>query len=192
MIYHSGYIDRIALIKWFRKWYAFGMSTGEGNKSKYRSIDIKYNPWVLKEYKYWTLLLHDDQWYLGRAYVWLVREGGMQRFSELENPEYIEMKMVMQEYEQVLENLYNTDFMNYAWLANMFVEHGGHGHLHLIPRYRNERIFAGTTFIDGRWGKNYSPSEEFKPAENILIQIRDAIKNELSTMDFSSNIVHLR
>lgn len=155
------------------------MNTKETSESKYRSIDIKYTTWILKEYKYWTLLLHNDQRYLGRAYAWLVRGGGMQRLSELENDEYIELKIVMKEYEQVLSNLYKPDFMNYAWLANIFVEHGGHGHLHLIPRYNEKRVFADTTFVDGRWGKNYSPSEEFKPSESVMFQIRDIVKSEL-------------
>ena len=143
---------------------------------KYRSLDQPYVQWIIKEYQYWTLLLNDDQRYLGRAYVWLVREGGMQRFSEITDVEYTELRIVMREYESALKELWNPDFMNYAWLANFFSEHGGHGHLHLIPRYQDSRTFAGIDFVDGRWGKNFSPYEALKPSEEILIQLRDALK----------------
>lgn len=146
---------------------------------KYRSLDEPYVKWIVKEYQYWTLLLNDDQRYLGRAYVWLVREGGMQRFSQITDEEYAELRIVMREYERALKELWNPDFMNYAWLANLISEHGGHGHLHLIPRYKDPRTFANVEFIDGRWGKNFSPSEAFKPSENVLTQIRDILKGKV-------------
>jgi len=148
--------------------------------AKYRSLDEPYVKWTIKEYKYWTLLLNDDQRYLGRAYVWLVREGGMQRFSEITDEEMNELRIVMREYEAALQELWKPDFMNYAWLANLIAEHGGHGHLHLVPRYKESRTFAGVEFIDGRWGKNFSPSEEFKPSEEILIQLRDVLRENVS------------
>ena len=148
---------------------------------KYRSLDLPYKRWILKEYKYWTLVLHDDQRYLGRAYVWLLREGEMQRFSELEDAESTELKFISREYERVLEELWKPDFMNYAWLANLFNLHSGHGHLHLIPRYKDERTFADTIFVDGRWGENYTPHEEFKPSEDIMLHICDILRNKLGS-----------
>ena len=146
---------------------------------KYRSLQKSYMPLILKEYKYWTLLLNDDQRYLGRAYVWLVREGEMQRFSEISDEEMIELRVVIREYETALKELWNPDFMNYAWLANLFSKHGGHGHMHLIPRYKDSRAFATIEFVDGRWGKNFTPSEEFKLTQSVLFEIRDALKNEV-------------
>lgn len=148
--------------------------------AKYRSLDEPFTKWIIKEYTYWTLLLNDDQRYLGRAYVWLVREGGMQRFSEITDEEYAELRIVMRQYEQAAKELWAPDFMNYAWLANLISEHGGHGHLHLVPRYKDKRMFAGIEFIDGRWEKNFSPSEELKPREDVLINLRDALKEKLS------------
>jgi diadenosine tetraphosphate (Ap4A) HIT family hydrolase len=148
--------------------------------TKYRSIDEPYVKWIIKEYTYWTLLLNEDQRYLGRACAWLVREGGMQRFSEITDEEMSELRIVMREYETALKELSQPDFMNYAWLANLISEHGGHGHMHLVPRYQDSRTFAGVEFTDGRWGKNFSPSEEFKPPEEILLQLRDRLRATLS------------
>lgn len=146
---------------------------------KQRSLNQQYREWTIKEYPHWTLLLHDDQRYLGRAYVWLVREGGMQRFSEITDAENAELRIVMREYEDALQALWEPDFMNYAWLANLISEHSGHGHLHLIPRYKNSRTFAGVEFVDGKWGKNYAPYETFKPSVEILTQIRNVLKETI-------------
>ena len=143
---------------------------------KYRSIDPAYIPYTIKEYRYWTLSIHNDQRYLGRSYAWLVREGEMQRLSEITDEEMFELRLVMREYEKALRKLWSPDFMNYAWLANLFEEHGGHRHLHLIPRYKYARTFANVTFVDGRWGKNYAPFEAFKPEEHLLLEIRDALR----------------
>ena len=150
------------------------------HRQKYRSIDAPYIPYIIKEYRYWTLSIHNDQRYLGRAYAWLVREGGMQRLSEITDEEMFELRLVMREYEKALRKLWSPDFMNYAWLANLFEEHGGHGHLHLIPRYEYARTFANVTFVDGRWGKNYAPFEAFKPEEHLLLEIRDALRVAVS------------
>ncbi|MBI2610743.1 hypothetical protein HYW60_02285 [Candidatus Kaiserbacteria bacterium] len=144
--------------------------------SKYRSLDEQYIQFIVKEYKHWTLLLHDDQRYLGRAYAWLVREGNMQRLSGVKDDEMTELRILMREYEGMLRKLSQPDFMNYSWLANMFQQHGGHGHMHLIPRYEESRTFAGIEFVDQRWGKNPLPSEEFKLPEEILFQLRDTIR----------------
>lgn len=146
---------------------------------RYRSISPEYVPQIIKEYQYWTLSLNADQRYLGRAYVWLVREGGMQGFSEITDEEMSELRIVMREYERAMRELWNPDFMNYAWLANLFAEHGGHGHLHLIPRYEKPRTFEGVGFVDGRWGKNYTPNEEFKPAPDLFSKIQNVLKEKL-------------
>lgn len=143
---------------------------------KYRSIDPEYVPQIIKEYRYWTLSIHDSQRYLGRSYVWLVREGGMQRFSEITDEEMAELRTVMREYEAAIGKLWQPDFMNYAWLANLFHQHGGHGHLHLIPRYASPRTFEGIEFVDDRWGQNGQPATPFPLSEELVFKIRDALK----------------
>ena len=144
------------------------------------SYSAQYEQFVLKKYQHFTLFLHDDQHYLGRAYAWLVREGEMQRFSQLTRGELIELAMIAKEYEKVLEILWHPDHMNYAWLGNFFHEHKGHGHMHFIPRYKLSRSYAGITFTDGRWGRNYPGSPALKLEKGKLFAIRDAIIKEFA------------
>src|SRR5688572_30681845 len=121
-------------------------------------IGAKYEPFVLKEYQYWTLLLNESQRYLGRAVVWLARPGDMQKFSGLWAGELVELQLITREYEAALERVgFKPDHMNSAMLGNEVQVHNGHGHLHLIPRYKEPREFMGVSFVDDRWGKNSAP-----------------------------------
>ncbi len=77
-------------------------------------IAPKYQPYILKRYRYWTLLLNEKQRYLGRAVVWLMRPGVMQRFSGLTQRELLELQLITKEYERVLDNIgWKPEHMNY-------------------------------------------------------------------------------
>ncbi len=158
---------------------ATGRVQSEAPMDTFDDIIPEYQSSIIKRYQWWTLLLNQDQRYLGRAVLWLKREGEMQRLSDLTLSEFREMRTALREYDRAIRQEWCADHMNDAWLGNFFHEHGGHGHMHLIPRYKNERIFAGVTFIDGRWGKNYTPYEPYKPEEGVFLTIRDELRKRI-------------
>jgi diadenosine tetraphosphate (Ap4A) HIT family hydrolase len=134
---------------------------------------------VLKKYRYWTLFLSKDQYYLGRAYAWLNRPGAMQQLEDVSEAELLELRKIMRTYRSAIGSLWIPDHMNYAWLGNEFESHQGHGHMHFIPRYKTERIFAGETFADGQWGNNYAPYPKGKVSKEILLFICGALQEKL-------------
>lgn len=140
----------------------------------------QYEKFIIREYQYWTLLLHEDQRYLGRSYAWLRRPGEMQSFFELYPRERDELDRIGAAYESATRKLWQPDLWNDPWLGNEVKSHSGHGHMHLIPRYKEKRIFAGITFFDGRWGRNYAPHAPHKPSEKVLFKIRDAVRDALA------------
>lgn len=140
-------------------------------------ISFKFRRFIVKRYTFWTLLLHPNQYYLGRAILWLNRPGEMQRFSELSMREVLELLEAVKEYEEVLKALWKPNHMNYAWLGNYFHEHKGHGHMHLIPRYNEKRLFAERVYKDGRWGKNYAPYPKRKYSDIEILEIRDSLRS---------------
>lgn len=142
----------------------------------------KYRPFILKEYPYWTLLLNEKQRYLGRAVAWLARKGEMQKFSGLSQRELLELQRITKAYEAALDAMgWKPDHMNYTMLGNFFHEHAGHGHLHIIPRYRPEHrpVFMGVTFHDDRWGQNYTPESARVLAPEVLAGLVAALKEKL-------------
>ncbi len=126
--------------------------------------------------------MHGNQSNLGRAVVWLLKEGRMQRLSHISRDEREELfSVIMPEYEKALERLWKPDYMNYSWLGNNFGSHEGHGHMHLIPRYESSRGFEDHIFTDERWSKNYSPSPHSDASKEIVLNIKKAIQNEINS-----------
>ncbi|OGZ06793.1 MAG: hypothetical protein A3C93_02285 [Candidatus Lloydbacteria bacterium RIFCSPHIGHO2_02_FULL_54_17] len=145
--------------------------------------ETKYRPFILKEYPHWTLLLNERQRYLGRAVAWLARRGKMQKFSGLSQRELLELRRITKEYEAALDAIgWKPDHMNYTMLGNYFHEHEGHGHLHIIPRYRPEHrpVFMGVTFKDDRWGKNCTPETPMAVAPEVITGLVRALKGKLA------------
>ena len=126
----------------------------------------------IKEYKLWTLYLNEYQCYLGRVCLVAHRKDAKD-FIEMTEDEREEFFSIAKKVNKVLKKLFEPDLMNYAALGNNFT----HLHVHIIPRYENERIFNGITFKDTRWGSNYAPYDR-----KFLLTIEElsAIKNALS------------
>ena len=79
-------------------------------------------------------------------------------------------------YKTVLKCLWNPDLMNYAWLGNHIHLHNGHGHLHIIPRYKRLVLLGRRKFLDKRWGKNYAPRPKLELPRKTLFLIRDKLR----------------
>jgi diadenosine tetraphosphate (Ap4A) HIT family hydrolase len=142
--------------------------------------DVDYEQWVLRTYKYWKLYLKfDDQRYLGRSYAWLIRDTGPQSLPDIAIEEWLELRRIIKQYQRVVGELWHPNLINYAWLCNEVDVHGGHGHMHFIPRYKTPRQFGERIFPDHNWGKNYTPHEPFKLSEHELIALRDYLKRYL-------------
>lgn len=138
-------------------------------------ISDKYNKYIIKDFKYWTLYLHENQCFLGRCYIVCKRNGAVD-FFDMTNEEKEELFEIGKKLKKALADLFQPDLFNYASLGNVFV----HLHLHVIPRYKAGRKFKNIIFIDENWGKNYTPyNYNFKLDESVLFGIKDVIKEKL-------------
>ncbi len=145
------------------------------NKRSYPSVDPKYAHLVMREYRHWTLQVSDNQNYLGRMVIWLSREGQMQRFSGLLRDELIELQAICIDAEVALERAWRPDHINYSMLGNLVHLHGGHAHMHLVPRYCTARVFRGREFRDEHWGRHYRHAADFLPSRAEVLAIADEI-----------------
>ncbi len=153
------------------------------SKQNYRSIHPDFVPQIVREYTHWTLLVSENQNYLGRMIVWLVREGTFQRLSQVSDEEAVELMQVLRETERALHELVQPDHMNYAWLGNLFHLHGGHGHMHMIPRYARSRFYRGRSYPDKRWGHDYHlPDDRYVPPQAVLYGLRDDMKKAFAAL----------
>jgi len=137
---------------------------------------MDYQQLKIKSYKHWEVYLHENQCYLGRVFVQLKEDKGVEDFLAIEGEVRDEFFQIGNQIKAALKTLFKPDKMNYAALSNV----SSKIHVHIVPRYKEPREFNGFTFIDTRWGKNYAPYDRsFVLDEAHLFKIRDALKERL-------------
>lgn len=137
---------------------------------------MDYEKLKIKSFKHWDLYLHENQCYLGRTFVQLKDESGIEDFLDIKGEVREEFFQIGQSLKKALKTLFKPDKMNYAALSNASPVI----HMHIIPRYKEPREFNGVIFKDTRWGQNYAPYDRsFITSESILFKIRDALKEQL-------------
>lgn len=134
----------------------------------------KYAEFLIKEYKSWGLYLHSNQNLIGRCYLWCKRVDALD-FLEMIDEEREELFKAAKDVKQALVKLFKPDLFNYASLGN----ETNHLHLHIIPRYASERIFAGVTFNDPRWGHSHRTIDDFKISKDVFNQIKEQFMQAL-------------
>ena len=87
-----------------------------------------------------------------------------------------EFFMIGDKVKRALKSLFKPDKMNYAALSNTSQVI----HVHIVPRYKDTREFAGVTFKDERWGQNFAPyNRAFTVDPAVLFKIKEALKANL-------------
>jgi diadenosine tetraphosphate (Ap4A) HIT family hydrolase len=133
-----------------------------------------YSKDLIKDYKCWSVYIHQNQGILGRTYVWCKRENALE-LPDATEEEQKELFQILKEIEIVLTKAFNPDMFNYAFLGN--ATHHLHGHI--LPRYSKPVEFNGQTFIDKNWGHNYKTDHEFITSPELLKAVKEKIKNNL-------------
>ena len=100
---------------------------------------------VIRQYQYWTILLRPAQATLG-ALVLAAHEPA-QVFSQLSPGSFTELHTITGHIEFALTTAFQYDKINYLML--MMVDPDVH--FHVIPRYAQNKQFAGKEFIDAGW-----------------------------------------
>ncbi|MBI4895881.1 MAG: HIT family protein [Candidatus Aenigmarchaeota archaeon] len=133
-----------------------------------------YSKLDIKEYKYWKIMLHSNQCYLGTTVIWCKR--GIIDFFDMSGAEKKEFWKITKKLRNVIIDLFNPDLINYVSLGNVTP----HLHFKIMPRYKTKRVFKGFDFIDDRWGKNPSPyNKDFKISEEIMMKLKEEIRKRL-------------
>ncbi|MDR0552726.1 MAG: HIT family protein [Holosporales bacterium] len=136
---------------------------------------VDYEYLQIESFAFWDLYLHGNQYYLGRTYVLSKRQEQFDMF-EIEEREYAELRAIVSAVKDVLREAFAPDLFNYASLGNVFHRL----HLHIIPRYKTERVFSNTVFVDKNWGSNYAPyDKDFR----VGVDVYDSLKVEFKKIE---------
>jgi diadenosine tetraphosphate (Ap4A) HIT family hydrolase len=125
---------------------------------------------LIKEYKYWNLLLRKNTKTLGNC-VAITREHH-ESLVDLNREEMAEFLDVVKDFNKALKTAFNHDKTNYL----MLMMKDKHTHFHIFPRYVESRSFAGIEWVDGM-----VPADplELKGAQELSTEVLQTIKKEI-------------
>lgn len=116
-------------------------------------MKIDFDRLVLRSSPYWVWQVHENQSFIGRTVLRLKRET-TGSISTLEEQEWASLLSEVRLWELWLSSLFSPDRFNYAQLGNIYPRL----HVHAVPRYAAPRSWNSVTFLDSRWGHNWSPT----------------------------------
>ncbi len=96
-------------------------------------------------------------------------------FFDSNEEEKKELLEIMKQLKTRLNDLFKPDLFNYASLGNQI----RHLHIHIIPRYKDKRIFENIGFFDKRWNNIHSPYEKVKLSPSVLNELKNQIRRGL-------------
>lgn len=134
---------------------------------KFRVEELK-----VLDFKYWQLSLRPEQSTLGALIISLKR--GCTSISKLTSKESSELQRVFQETELLLEKVFDFDKINYLCL--MMID--DQVHFHVIPRYKNNKIFEDVVFEDIGWPALPLLNKK-EINDEVLFSIKDIIINSV-------------
>jgi diadenosine tetraphosphate (Ap4A) HIT family hydrolase len=137
-------------------------------------MEDKYSKNLVKDHKYWSIYVAENQGYLGRCVVWCKREDALD-IADATQEEQRELFIVLKDLLVASKHVFHPDWFNYAFLGN----ETRHLHCHFIPRYESPRIFMGIKFEDKLYGNNYKTDHSFITSQKLLQAVRDELKKSL-------------
>ncbi len=134
-----------------------------------------YKHLLIKRYKYWRLELGCNQYFLGKCLLILNRhEEDLMNITLYEQKELFQISKHVRD---ILKELFQPDKFNYSSLGN----EENHVHWHVVPRYKQKRLFESTVFEDKIWGRNYAHYDKsFSISREIENKIVLALKKRLN------------
>lgn len=138
------------------------------------AIPDRLRPYVVMDNAFWTLILNDNQATLGRVFFYLKR--AETDVTALTSDERESLWAFLAETKTALTALFAPDHFNYLFLMNI----DSRVHMHLYPRYRSPREFAGQTFTDSHFGGHYDPQETYALDDAARDALLAALRHELT------------
>jgi diadenosine tetraphosphate (Ap4A) HIT family hydrolase len=115
---------------------------------------------VIEGKRLWRIVLNRNQNLLGRCMLVLAREET--DVTRITSAEWTELYQQIIRVKNALDQLFEPDHYNYAFLMNQDPQ----VHLHVIPRYRASREWNGNQFDDPKFGSMIRPeTRPLEPAE---------------------------
>jgi diadenosine tetraphosphate (Ap4A) HIT family hydrolase len=137
-------------------------------------MEEDFSKFLIKDYKYWAVYIHQNQGYLGRCVIWCKRDSALD-LTDATEEEQKELFLVLKELKDAIGKIFSPDWFNYSFLGN----ETRHLHAHLTPRYAKPKEFMGIVFEDKLYGHNYRTDYLFNTLPEVLSAVQEKIKKAL-------------
>jgi diadenosine tetraphosphate (Ap4A) HIT family hydrolase len=124
---------------------------------------------LIRDYEHWVVLLRPAQVTLGALIM--AAKSDAQAYSELPPEAFAEQAQVVGHIELALRAFCAYEKINYLMLMMVDRE----VHFHVIPRYSEPRIFAGTEFPDHGWPGVPDLAKAVAPTGDLANGIREPL-----------------
>lgn len=129
-----------------------------------------YSALMIKQYRHWSVYLHENQSYLGRCVIWCHAKDA-QELTDATLAEQQELFVILRNLKEAIKTTFHPDWFNYTFLGNEIQ----HLHCHVIPRYAQPRMFMSIEFRDEFFGHNYKTDHAFVTPSLVRAEIKDRI-----------------
>jgi diadenosine tetraphosphate (Ap4A) HIT family hydrolase len=102
---------------------------------------------VVEESRYWTMAVNLNQNLIGRLILVLNRDE--EAVTAVSLPEWSDLHGEITRTRYALDVMFQPDQYNYAFLMNQAAQ----VHLHVVPRYAEQRTWSGAQFEDPYYGE---------------------------------------
>src|SRR5205807_1670322 len=102
---------------------------------------------VIEKSRHWTIAANLNQNLIGRLILVLNRD--VEAVTALSSPEWSDLHGEIARTRRALDALFQPDQYNYAFLMNQDAQ----VHLHVVPRYAEQRAWSGAQFEDLYYGE---------------------------------------
>ena len=140
-------------------------------------IKFNYPDSLIKEYKYWVVLVRNKQVTLGSLV--LAYKDEVRNFSEVKKEGFLELEVVIKDIEITLKKIFKYDKINYLTLMMLDKE----VHTHVIPRYSKPQKFNNKIFLDLSWPGAHDLKCMNKLDNSDLFLIKEHIKNNYNLIN---------
>lgn len=130
-----------------------------------------YPDMLVKDFENWAVVIRIKQVTIGSLV--LIHKGKEQRFSDLSQESYTELKEAIDWIENRLKSLFSYDQINYLALMMYDKE----CHYHVIPRYSKPVERFEREFTDSGWPDLPNMGELQELSDEELEKLREEIKN---------------
>jgi diadenosine tetraphosphate (Ap4A) HIT family hydrolase len=116
---------------------------------------------VVAESRYWTIAVNLNQNLLGRLILVLIRD--VEAVTAVSPPEWSDLHQEIARTRRALDVMFQPDQYNYAFLMNQDAQ----VHLHVVPRYAEQRTWSGARFEDSWYGELFGRDQRILPTAEL-------------------------